>query len=310
MTTISARTAVYAVSILSMSLPAFALNTRTWVSGKGVDQAGCGPIATPCRTLQYAHDNTVSSGEIDVLDSAGYGPLAISKSISVIGDGSVAGVLSSGTGNAITITADVADSITLSGLSIEGAGVGSYGIKFTSGGKLTVTRCIVQQFAGTGIYLSPASGTVNVTILDSIVTNSASGIGYAVGSTNTTTAQIFLSRVTASNNSNYGLIVNGVGSGTASIQVSDTNFVGNASVGLYFNQPVGTGSVSASIDRSYSAFNGAGMQVLKASVRLNQSTITGNATQALFISGGTLTTLNNNNISGSIVGTLTQGALQ
>ena len=57
--------------------PASAANLRTWVSGRGADQAGCGPIATPCRTLQYAHDNTTAGGEINVLDAAGYGSLAI-----------------------------------------------------------------------------------------------------------------------------------------------------------------------------------------------------------------------------------------
>ena len=59
-----------------LSTHAFAANNRTWISGKGVDQAGCGPVATPCRTLQYAHDNTNAGGEINVLDPAGYGSVA------------------------------------------------------------------------------------------------------------------------------------------------------------------------------------------------------------------------------------------
>ena len=86
--------------VFTSSFPALALTTRTWISGKGVDQAGCGPIATPCCTLQYAHDNTADSGEIDVLDSAGYGSLRIGKSISIVSDGALAGVLAPADGGA------------------------------------------------------------------------------------------------------------------------------------------------------------------------------------------------------------------
>ncbi|MCG4712409.1 hypothetical protein L0P28_16900, partial [Dorea formicigenerans] len=64
-----------------------ALNNRTWVSGTGTDQAGCGPLATPCRTMQYAHDNTAAGGEIDVKHAAGYGTLTITKSITILNEG-------------------------------------------------------------------------------------------------------------------------------------------------------------------------------------------------------------------------------
>ena len=77
------RAALMAIGLSLLCGPAFAAtgpgNVRTWVSGKGVDQAGCGPIANPCRTLQYAHDVTASGGEIDVADGAGYGAVAIAK---------------------------------------------------------------------------------------------------------------------------------------------------------------------------------------------------------------------------------------
>ena len=62
---------------MATASPALALNARTWISGHGADQAGCGPVASPCRTLQYAHDQTSPGGEIDVLDPAGYGSLII-----------------------------------------------------------------------------------------------------------------------------------------------------------------------------------------------------------------------------------------
>ena len=89
---------IVVASILQLSIitQAHALNNRTWVSGKGTDTAGCGPVGNPCRTLQYAHDNTAAGGEINVLDAAGYGAVAIGKAISIINDGAgVAGVLAS-----------------------------------------------------------------------------------------------------------------------------------------------------------------------------------------------------------------------
>ncbi len=48
---------------------------RAWVSAaKGVDQAGCGPATSPCRSFQYAFTNAVAwGGTILVLDPGGYG---------------------------------------------------------------------------------------------------------------------------------------------------------------------------------------------------------------------------------------------
>ena len=91
------------VAMLLAAPAASALNARTWISGKGVDQAGCGPAASPCRSLQYAHDQTSAGGEIDILDAAGYGSLVITKAISIVNDGAgLAGVLAAG-GRAIEI---------------------------------------------------------------------------------------------------------------------------------------------------------------------------------------------------------------
>ena len=81
-------------AVVAMATPAQALLSRAWISGKGIDSASCGPITAPCRSLQYTHDSIIAAGgEIDVLDSAGYGSLSITKSLTVISNGSLAGVL-------------------------------------------------------------------------------------------------------------------------------------------------------------------------------------------------------------------------
>src|SRR5476649_892163 len=128
---------------------------RVWVSGHGVDQAGCGAPTAPCRSLQYAHDNAVGAGgEIDILDPAGYGALTITKAISVVNDGVGTAGVQATSGNAITINAASGDSVYLSGLNIDGVRQQSLnGILFNSGADLTVTNCVVRHFSSDGIVL-------------------------------------------------------------------------------------------------------------------------------------------------------------
>src|SRR5271155_4981612 len=96
-----------AISLLISAAPAQAATVRAWVSGRiGSDVASCGAPVTPCRTLQYTHDNVVAAGgEIDILDPAGYGTINITKSISIVNDGVGTAGVQANTGNAITINA-------------------------------------------------------------------------------------------------------------------------------------------------------------------------------------------------------------
>src|SRR5262249_4928433 len=94
-----------AASLLALTLDitaAQAQPARVFVSATGNDANSCS-FAAPCRTFQHAHAVVAAKGEIDVLDPAGYGPLTVSKSISIQGHG-FAGI-SVASGNAITITA-------------------------------------------------------------------------------------------------------------------------------------------------------------------------------------------------------------
>src|SRR5579862_7940 len=121
---------------------------RVFVGATGSDGNPC-TFASPCRSFQHAHDVASSGGEIDVLDPAGYGPLAINKAISIQGHG-FSGITVPSGGNGITINAGSTDDVTLNGLLIEGGGVGSNGIVFNSGASLTVTGCVVQNLHTTG----------------------------------------------------------------------------------------------------------------------------------------------------------------
>lgn len=161
-----------------LASPAFALNARTWVSGAGVDQASCGTIASPCRTLQYAHDQTAASGEINFKDAAGYGSVIISKAISIINDGAgVAGVLAPANGNAILIVAGASGDVVLKGLTIEGSGTGNYGVLHTIGRNLTIVDCYISGFKAAGIFLN-ASGTTATTVASTRLFGNEVGLSF------------------------------------------------------------------------------------------------------------------------------------
>lgn len=158
-----------------LAVPAAALNARTWVSGTGVDQAGCGPISNPCRTLQYAHDQTSEEGEINFKDSAGYGSVVINKSIKIVAEGVMAGVLGAPGGTAVTLNTDSYDKVLLRGLAIEGGGQAFVGVTMPTGGVLYVDRCSIQGFTyGVRVDLQ-ANKYSNVSINNSDVYSNSTG---------------------------------------------------------------------------------------------------------------------------------------
>jgi hypothetical protein len=122
---------------------------RTCVSANGNDANTC-HCTQPCRTFQRAHDQTLSDGEITVLDPGGYGPVTITKSISLVNDGvGEAGIAVSGPNAAgITINAPSGGYINLRGLTIQGVGAGTRALQFNTGLFLTMTNCVIRNHTG------------------------------------------------------------------------------------------------------------------------------------------------------------------
>src|SRR5450631_2224969 len=113
--------------------------SRTWVSGVGDDANPCSRTA-PCKTFAGAISKTASGGEIDVLDPGGFGTLTITKPITIDGTGTLASSLSSAT-TAFLINSSVANTtVTLRGLSINGAGttLGVNGVRVLTNASATV----------------------------------------------------------------------------------------------------------------------------------------------------------------------------
>ena len=229
------------VLMLALVAQAHALNSRTWVSGTGTDQAGCGPLATPCRTMQYAHDNTVAGGEIDVKDAAGYGTLTITKSITIFNEGVGTAGLIAATGNVVTVNAAASDKIVLRGLTIEGQNSAANGIAYLAGGPLVVDHCAIGGFAftgpyvtGNGILVRPASGSVKLSVSDSLFTNNGYTAIQALPASGAPTIAINVDRATVVGNLNgIGASSNDAPNSVIAINVTHSNVSQNASYGLW-----------------------------------------------------------------------------
>ena len=218
-----------------------ALNNRTWVSGTGTDQAGCGPLATPCRTMQYAHDNTAAGGEIDVKDAAGYGTLTITKSITILNEGVATAGLIAATGNVVTVNAAANDSVVMRGLTIEGLNSAASGIAYLAGGQLVVDRCVIGGFpfagqlaTGNGILVRPSSGDVKLSVSDSLFTNNGYNAILAHPATGAPIISVNVDRVTMVGNYNgIGGYANEAPNSSTAINVTHSNIAQNSSYGLW-----------------------------------------------------------------------------
>jgi hypothetical protein len=146
--------------------------SRTWVSGVG-DDANPGSRTAPCKTFAGAISKTAASGEIDCIDSGGFGAVTITKSITIDGAGVMAGVLASGS-NGVTINAGVNDVVTLRNLSINGFGTGLNGIRILSAAEVNIENCVIFEFTQRGIDIAPTANC-RVNIKDCIVRGCALG---------------------------------------------------------------------------------------------------------------------------------------
>src|SRR6478736_9184720 len=109
-----------AVPLALIATPAQAQATRTWVSGVGDDVNPCSRTA-PCKTFAGAISKTAAGGEIDCLDSAGYGAVTITKGMTINCLGVIGSVLVSGT-NGMVVQAGPSDVVYLRGIEVHGLG--------------------------------------------------------------------------------------------------------------------------------------------------------------------------------------------
>jgi hypothetical protein len=301
MTRTSSLTIVASLLVLGLQAgPAQAQQSRSFVSGLGSDlnAPNCTRTA-PCRTFQVAHDNTLASGEIAVLDAGSYGAVTITKNISIINDGvGEAGALVSGGGTGITIAAGATDAVTLRGLTIKGlVGFGgSNGIVFTSGLALTIENCVVRNMNGTlplgqGLQFLPITTTALV-ISNSTFTDNQNG-GIAIFPTAGTGIFVtaVLERVGLYNNGVTGIALDGIATDAASkVTATITNSAAGNNFGnaYWVLSAPGHGQTTILLTNSVAAGNLVGFRADggTAAIAVGGSTVTSNVTNLVTATGG------------------------
>ena len=292
-----------AASLMATAAHAAPAMQRAWVSLDGVDNPTCGSGAAPCRSFQYTHDNVVvDGGSIFVKDSAGFGPIAISKSISIINDGAAMAAIFAGSGNAISITGS--GDVVLKGLTLDGGGSATNGVAFTSSGSLTMANCTVRGFASNGVSVVPSSGG-SIAIVDSLITRNA-GAGVYTHGDSSGTLTLTLSRDKIVNNGfatmGYGVRLTG---GVAAYQFStiESTVIGENGIGLSV-EASGSDIVSGSLFDS--KILGSGNSSIKvtsgATVRLEKTSVQSYFPSVGITNNGSIVSFNDNAIVDIVTG--------
>jgi hypothetical protein len=164
----------FAAMFILHASPAAAQATRTWVSGVGDDVNPCSRTA-PCKTFAGAISKTAAGGEINCLDSGGFGAVTITKSMTINCEGVIGGALAGG--NGIVINAGVDDRITLNGLDIFGVNPPLNGIRVVSAREVIVSNSYIRNFP-VGISVA-ATTQVSVTVINTQIINNPVGIDVA-----------------------------------------------------------------------------------------------------------------------------------
>jgi hypothetical protein len=257
--------------VLGLAPSAYAQATRTWVSGVGDDVNPCSRTA-PCKTFAGAISKTASGGFINVLDSAGYGGVTITKSLTIDGEGSHAGVVVAST-PAITING-AGIKVTLRNLSLESNSLtnpGTIGIRVLLAGEVHIEKCWIGRFSGHAIDFNPTGGAEGFIDDVTAVSNGGSAISVSTG-------RVSVNRLEAYTN-DAGVFVRG----TAIATVRDSTAVGG-SVGFGANTVPGA---VLNLENSTATHNANGILVASgATVRVSNSLIVSNVSFGLNNGGG------------------------
>ena len=161
-----------AVAALVLLAPATAPATtaqRTFVASSGSDVNPC-TQSQPCRSFAAAIAKTSPAGEVVVVDSAGYGPVKITQSVSLIAASGVYAGVTVTVGSGVQIDGS-GIAVSLRGLAINGQG-GYFGISFIQGARLSIEDCEVANAQITGILI----GATNTAIRNTVVRNDQFGV--------------------------------------------------------------------------------------------------------------------------------------
>ena len=294
-----------AVACSFVTAPAHA-RARVFVASYGNDANPC-TFGSPCKTFQQAINIVDTGGEVTAIDSAGFGPISISKAVTVTSPAGVeAGIAAPASGAAaITVTAGASDIINLSGLTLDGAGVtNTTGIQFNSGGQLSIRDSAIRNFAADGINFLPNSSALTRLYVSNTLIADNGGLGLLVEPAGSGTTTGVLDHVHIENNGSNmlsdGLAVQ-TSTQTINITISDSAIDNNSFSGVAAISQ-GATPVSVMVRNSIITNNrGDGLEASGsgANIRVTRSTISGNTSGWQIFSGGAVSSFGDNDIFGN-----------
>jgi hypothetical protein len=197
--------------------PAYAQRDRVFVASYGSDSNPC-TFGSPCKTFQGALSVVAAGGEVTAIDSAGFGPVVISQSVSITSPNGVeAGIAAAAGGTAITINGGTA--VSLRGLTLEGAGSGAYGIYVSAGGRIEIDNCVIRDYTSTGVYVS-SSEEVQLTITNTQLSNNPTGLYL----TTVTAGSLYATLDNVVIDTSTGGIYEGPGGAPAFLTIANSDF--------------------------------------------------------------------------------------
>ncbi len=237
---------IFAIAIFMCAFASLAQAqaTRTWVSGVGDDANPCSRTA-PCKTFAGAISKTAACGEIDALDPGGFGAVTITKSITIDGTGTLAGILASlTTGVIINVNAATAatDVVTLRGLTINGACNGIRGVLVTNAmpKAVNIEDCVIFRFANEGVRWATTTGTSGrLNIRNSVIRDNTGDAVFASAAAGQVKGTFENSSFIGSGNGVHAAI-------NSRLTADQCQFSGNSSNGILADGSVGVMRVSNS----------------------------------------------------------------
>jgi hypothetical protein len=238
----------FALSLFAVTVAATTAQ-RTFVASTGNDANPCS-IAAPCRGFARAITQTSVGGEVIVLDSAGYGPVTVTKSASIIAPAGIYAGISVFTGDGVTVNAPSAI-VVLRGLSINGQG-GNNGISLLAAARLRVENCVVSGMHVAGISHTAAASDVELIVLDTVVRDNLGSGVYLFADL----GLLVLDHVRSEHNGGNGVsFTPGVGSPGAYATITDSVFTHNDGDGIGADAVSGA-TITLVVERSVMSSNG------------------------------------------------------
>ena len=317
-----------------VAFPAQALVQRAFVSGKGDNAnvaANCA-VLTPCKTFAAAVTVVAPNGEVVALDTAPYGSVTLTQSISLTAAPGVYAGISVFAGSGITING-AGINVVLRGLTINGQG-GLNGIIMTAGAILSVENCVIANMGASGIVVNTGTDAIvrvtdttirdilgpgislqdgaHATITRTMISgNAASGVSVTGSAANSLTTADIADSTIDGNVIGVSALSQPLASAVLRVSVRDSRIVGSLASGVSA-QSTANASVTFSASNNMISNNGTGIlaEGMGAKVWASGNTVSDNVGQGLrtnasgVIESAGNNAVNNNGLADSAVTTL------